>query len=84
MVGEGALVSEARCHPDRRAYIRRVHGVKVTRLTPGGLSGCPRGLAESQDEAMTGQKSAEAEVVAGAWRRRAEHEEPHRRGAFDA
>ena len=84
MVGEGALVPEARCHPDQRTYIRRVRGVKVTCLTPGGLSGCPRGLAESQGEAMTGQKSAEAMVAVSAWRRRAEHEEPHRRGAFDA
>jgi hypothetical protein len=39
-MGEGALVPEARSHPDRRTYMRRVHGVKVTRLTLGGLQVC--------------------------------------------
>jgi hypothetical protein len=38
--GEEPLVSEARCHPDPGLYMRRVDGVKVTRLTLGGLLFC--------------------------------------------
>lgn len=63
--------------------MRRVYGVKVTRLTLGGLSVC-LGLGASRDAPMDGQKSAEAVVVARARRRRAEHEEPNRTDAFEA
>ena len=39
-MGEEPLVSEAQCHPDPGLYMRRVDGVKVTRLTLGGLLRC--------------------------------------------
>ena len=60
MMGEGALVPEARCHPDHRSYMQRAHEVKVTRLTPGDLHACYV-LASPQGGAMGMQKSAEAE-----------------------
>ena len=62
--------------------MRRVDGAKVTRLTPGDLFVCRR-LARLRGVAMGGQKSAEAIGAAAHERRRAEHEEPNRHGAFD-
>src|SRR5258708_7848875 len=39
-VGEGSRRSEAQCHPDRRSYMQRVDGAKVTCLTSGDLEAC--------------------------------------------
>lgn len=46
----------------RRAgvYMRRVCGRKVTRLTPGGLASCLRGLGKPEGGPMGRQKSAGA------------------------
>jgi len=56
--------------------MRRVCGTKVVRLTLGGLSFCPDGLAASRGVGMGWQKSAEAIVAAPTTPRRAEHEVP--------
>src|SRR3990172_7157841 len=44
--------------------MRRADGAKVTRLTPGDLLVCSKGLAASKGAAMDEQKSAEAKVAA--------------------
>ncbi|MBI4863428.1 MAG: hypothetical protein HY815_24650 [Candidatus Riflebacteria bacterium] len=70
-------------------YMRQVYGAKVTRFTTGDLLVCQRLGSPGADSAtlqgaVTGEsKSAEAIVAAGAWRLRAEHEEPNRLEAFD-
>lgn len=53
--------------------MRRVYGMKVTRITLGGLSTCPV-LPASRDVGMGWQKSAEAIRVGLTIRQRAEHE----------
>ena len=65
------LVRWARGHKDSKpgatrisqAYMRRVCGAKVTRLTPGDLFVC-QWLGSSRGEPMDVQKSAEAIVAA--------------------
>ncbi len=52
--------------------MRRVYGMKVVRLTLGGLSSCLDGLPASRGAGMGGQKSAEAVVVDLTNQRRAE------------
>lgn len=64
------------------AYMRRVCGRKVARLTLRGLPVCLE-LGSPRGGPMSRQKSAEAIVVAGVPRRRAEQFEPNRRRAFD-
>lgn len=53
--------------------MRRVYGMKVTRITLGGLSTCLV-LPSSRGVGMGWQKSAEAVVVGLTTRQRAEHE----------
>ncbi len=53
--------------------MRRVYGMKVTRITLGGLSTCPV-LPASRGAGMGWQKSAEAIGVGLTSRQRAEHE----------
>jgi hypothetical protein len=53
--------------------MRRVYGVKVTRITRGGLSTCLV-LPASRGVGMGWQKSAEAVRVGITSRQRAEHE----------
>ena len=62
--------------------MRRVYGMKVTRITRGGLSTCPV-LPASRDVGMGWQKSAEA-IRAGLtnWQR-AEHVAADRDQNFD-
>lgn len=43
--------------------MRRVHGTKVTRLTPRDLSACPKGLTRLEGRVRGRQKSAEAKVA---------------------
>jgi len=64
------------------AYMRRVCGRKVARLTLRGLPVCLV-LGSPRGGPMSRQKSAEVIVVAGVPRRRAEQFEPTRRRAFD-
>jgi hypothetical protein len=53
--------------------MRRVYGMKVARITLGGLSACLV-LPASRDVGMGWQKSAEAIRVGITTRQRAEHE----------
>jgi hypothetical protein len=62
--------------------MRRVYGVKVTRLTLGDLLACHE-LVALQGGTMSGQKSAEAIRAAYTEWQRAEHMETSRRDAFD-
>jgi hypothetical protein len=62
--------------------MRRVDGMKVTRITRGDLSACPV-LPASRGVGMGWQKSAEAIRVGVTGRRRAEHVVTDRTWSFD-
>ena len=49
---------------NRRSEMRRAHGAKVTRLTPGDLHVCLEWLGPSRDSPRDEQESAEAVVAA--------------------
>ena len=82
--GEGALVPEAQMSSGLACVYAAGEWGEGHASYPGRSVFLPKRLAAPRGAAKGRQKSAEAEVAAGARRRRAEHEEWRRRRAFDA